>query len=215
MPKIKVYKHRGVMIPLEDAKKSQAYQCKWTGKLYATKRNYVNHLKKLRKERMNQNARIQMRQRLIQDLNRQLDIDSIVNWIETHPDFFLTNSLSRCGYSDYLKNLLGDFYITDVNLDIQYKSKIPNTHCSPRHGITNFSRQSDLPMNYPGWYGRFGFKISHNLPTFGSDLFSGTGIHLGTGGSGGDNKYSYDVKLFQDDWEGLKSTHVYNTLVSS
>lgn len=89
MPAIQVYKSGATMIPVDNAKKAKAYICPWTGDLYATKRSYVSHLKRLRTDRMHRRARQLRHQRRLEDMWNQPDFDSVVRWIHLHPEVFL------------------------------------------------------------------------------------------------------------------------------
>lgn len=205
MPKIKAYKGDGKVIPVDVAKLSTAYQCPWTSKVYSDKRSYVKHLKELRQSRMHARARVLRRQRVFEDLTMQPDLTHVINWIELHPEFFFDGCIQagRDRWGDRRAKFRDDFSIKIGNFQVEWNECIGNTHHCPRNGVTNWNRYNDLPKGYPGWYGVIEYQLSHDIGTF-SDIFNSTGIHTGSGGGRGNLKCSYEVKLFADDWPGMK-----------
>lgn len=213
MPAIKVYKHNGVMIPVDSAKTAKAYICPWTGELYATKRSYVGHLKKLREQRMHKRARIIRRQRKLEDLWNQPSFDKIIKWIHLNPELFWENAKRNGWHSDAARwdKIRDTFTVTIKYLTLTYNDCVSNSHSCPRGGVTNWGGRDTLkdgtpaPRGYPGWTGRISFQLSTGTISFSSYVFKGTGINTGSGGGGGGGTFSYDLKMFMDDWPGLKS----------
>jgi hypothetical protein len=214
MPAIKVYKHNGVMIPVDSAKTAKAYICPWTGELYATKRSYVGHLKKLREQRMHKRARIIRRQRKLEDMWNQPDFESIIKWIHINPEVFWENAKRNGWHSDAPRwdKIRDSFSVTIKHLSVTYSESVSNSHNRPHNGVTNWGGRETLkdgtpaPRGYPGFSGRIEFQTSHEPFSFASNIMEGTRIHTGSGGGGGNNTYRYDVKFFLDDWPGLKKT---------
>ncbi len=212
MPAIQVYKGNGVMIPVDVAKQAKAYVCPWTNELFATKRSYVGHLKKLRTERMHRRAKYLRLQRKLQELWNQPDFKSVVKHIHDNPELFWELGKRSGWASDNKKwdSIRDEFTITIKYLDVAYSDNISNSHSCPHNGKTNWGGREvgkdgvPVPRGYPGFGGRITYKLSHDTRGFGSDVTKGTRIHTGTGGGGGDLTYSYDVKFFLDDWPGLK-----------
>lgn len=214
MPKIQVYKHDGVMIPTSLAKTTKAYSCPWTSKLFATKKSYTKHLKKLREERMHRNARINLRKKLGENLHSQTSFEKIIEWCELHSEWFLDNAI-RMGWGDkkqYYEKIRKDFRFQITYLNVRWSDAISNTHHAPHSGVTNWSREADKPHGYPGWAGRIEWKCSHSIAGFGSDLVEGTRIHTGTGGGTSGNRYGFDVRFFADDWPGLRKSMIIDSL---
>jgi uncharacterized C2H2 Zn-finger protein len=211
MPAIQVYKGNGAMIPVADAKQAKAYRCPWTGGVFATKKAYVNHLKTLRTQRMHVAVRNKRWQRLGEDLWEQHTFDSIVRWIETHPDWFLDNAKRRGWVSDAKRydSLRGDFDITVTYLRLRWNDCVSNSHQCPHDGVTKwgssdvFNDGTPKPNGYPGWVGRIEYRLSHELPGFSSEMFTRSRVCIGNGGSGCGVKYGYDVKFFASDWPEL------------
>jgi len=211
MPAIQVYKSGSTMIPVVEAKKSKAYICPWTDKLYATKSSYVKHLKALRVERMHRRAKYLRHQRKLEDLWNQPDFDSVIKWIHFNPEVFWENAKRRGWASDGAKwdKIRDTFTITIEHLSLSYSDCISNSHSCPHTGVTNWSGDEKLkdgtpaPKGYPGFRGRITFKTSHEPYSFSSNILKETGIHTGSGGGGGNNNYSYSVIFFLDDWPGI------------
>lgn len=70
------------------------------------------------------------------------------------------------------------------HLEIQFLSailerkQVSNSVKCPRGGVTNWERDTDYPMTYPGWEGEVSFQAwGENVPILCS-LVEGTGIHL-------------------------------------
>ena len=214
MPAIQVYKTKGKIIPVNEAKVARAYQCPFTKELFVTKTAYTKHLSKLRETRMWANARRKQHQLKLQDLWNQTSFDKIAQWIELNPDVFWYNGRqSNRNSPERWDKIRDQFQIKIVRLSLSWSDSVSNSHSSPRNGVTNWSGRSTLqdgspaPRGYPGWQGRIYFQTSCDTPGFFSDFLRGTRIHTGTGGSG-----QYDVKFFEDDWPGLSKARVWNTL---
>lgn len=217
MPAIQAYKHKGKLIPVDEAKIGRAYRCAFTGTLFGTKAAYVKHLKVLRQERMWRNARHNRWQRKMEDLWNQTSFEKIVRWIELNPDEFWYNAQKRgfAGDRDRYERVRGEFSVRITYLDLRWSDSVSNTHSCPHNGVTNWSsRDDDKPKGYPGWQGRIEYELSHDLPGFGCDLMIGTRIHTGTGGGNGTN-YGFDVCFFADDWPGLAKGQVWDALKGS
>ena len=213
MPAIKVYKANGKMVPVSEAKIAKAYQCPWTSKVFATKAAYSKHLSELREDRMHRRARQNIRNRKLDDLINQPSFQDIVNWIETNPEFFFDGliKVGHSGWANRRAHLREEFWIKITKLNLHWSDRVSNSHNRPRDGVTNWDRNVDKPMGYPGWAGRIEFQLSHDLG-FGSDVLNNTGIHTGSGGGGSDNRFGYEVKFFSSDWPGLRSAAIANKL---
>jgi len=211
MPAIQVYKSGSTMIPVDNAKKAKAYICPWTKELYASKRGYVSHLKKLRVDRMHHRARYLLHQRKLSDMWNQPDFDSVIKWIHLNPEVFWLNAKSQGWPSDTARwdKIRDSFSLKIASLDLTYSDSVSNSHSCPHNGVTNwgssrtFEDGTSKPCGYPGFSGRISFKTSHEPYSFASDILKGTRIHTCTGGGAGYNTYSYDVKFFLDDWPGI------------
>jgi len=217
MPAIRAYKHKGKIIPVDQAKLGKAYQCPWTGKIVGTKQTYVKHLRELRSSRMHRRARANRWQRLGEDLWDQTSFEKIVAWIELHPEWFL-DAAQRGGFygdRDRYDRVRSEFSIRITLLDLSWNNHLSNTHSCPHNGVRNWGREEGKPTGYPGWRGRIEYELSHELPGFGSDLMNGTRIHTGTGGSINGTNFGFSVEFFADDWPGLQKGQTWKTLQGS
>jgi len=217
MPKIKAYKgnERAVLIPVDDAKIVTAFKCPWTEQVYATKKAYVKHLRELREDRIHRAIRARIQNKIFEELINQPSFDKIIEWIETHPEFFFDRAIERgrAGWSDRRLHLRDKFWIKITYLDVRWSDSVSNSHSCPRGGVTCWSSreaEDGRPRGYPGWQGRIEFQLSHDLG-FGSDVFRGVGIHTGTGGGTSNNRY-YDVKFFASDWPSLAASLAFEKL---
>lgn len=208
MPRIKAYKFKHstkIIIPVDEARVSTAYQCPWTNELFGTKKLYVAHLKALRSSRMHESARKARHRRLRDDFNNQPTYDKIVAWINNHPEFFFDNHYRASSLwkpRDYAQERM-DFRIEVLSLRLTWNDSVSNSHSCPRDGVTNWGgRDEDGPRGYPGWRGSIDFKVS-SVQGFSSGIFEGTGVCTGSGGSSGDGTLGYEVKLFASDWPAL------------
>lgn len=214
MPKIEVYKGNRIMIPVSQAKKSKAYQCPWTYKLYSTKRDYVKHLKKLREERMHRRAREIIRNRVKADLWNQPTFDDIINWISTHPEFMFDRMMEQ-QWSDrktHFEKYRETFTFEITHLSVSWCDHCSNTHSCPHDGVRNWGGRETLtdgtpaPHGYPGWSGHIEFKLNCGMSE-GSRVLEKLRIHTGTGGGKSNNQYGYGVTFFADDWPELYKNH--------
>lgn len=215
MPRIKAYKGNRAIIPVDVAKVSTAYRCPFTEALFNTKRQYVTHLKDLRKTRMHAMARKARHRRLRDDLNNQPTFEKIIEWANNHPEFFFDNAMLHDPFERDSKNYAAkrlefEFKITELSL--RWSPHVSNTHDAPYNGVTNWGHyKEDAPTGYPGWQGRISYKMT-SINTFASRVLENTGINTGTGGGGGDNTYSYGVIFFDNDWPNITGRREkYNT----
>ena len=220
MPRIKVYKGNGAIIPVSVAKAATGFQCPWTKQIFGAKKSYVAHLKRIRQDRIYRNIRNRRRQALLDDFNNQRGFEEIMRWVELHPEFFFDNGINRGWDSDRARHekLRSDWSVKITLLELNYSPSVSNTHACPRNGVTNWGGDTKLkdgtpaPRGYPGWSGRIEFEVSHKDVRWGSDVFKNTGIHTGTGGSVGGGIYGYDVKFFASDWPGLQALRAWSAL---
>lgn len=219
MPAIQAYKHNGKIIPVSEAKVSKAYQCPWTGDLFATKKAYVKHLKDLRENRMHKRARKNIWERKFATFYNQPTFVDIINWIETNPEFFFDSVIEHghSGWANRRAHIRNEFWIKIHYLNMTYSPTVSNSHCAPRGKKTNWGGEGDkngIPRSYPGWQGRISFQLSHDIG-FGSDVFRRSGMYTGTGGSRGENIYGYDCKMFVDDFPGLAQALAHDLFVEN
>ena len=116
-----------------------------------------------------------------------------------------------------------------TEFSVRYLDIVSNSHNAPLSGVTNWCREDDdRPLGYPGFTGQISFKenkIDYELlkKTFpnlrdverkdATDIFdehdqiNSIGFNNGCGGGGGDGKYSYNIKLFIDDFPIIKKKY--------
>lgn len=118
--------------------------------------------------------------------------------------------------------------VTGLHWQVAYSDEISNSHACPLSGVTNWcGRHSDRPESYKGFIGRIWVRLREYTDIWASELLQQALIHTGTGGGGaysgpweevstaywkhyGHKKspegfiqpsiYSWDVKIFTDDW---------------
>ena len=113
-----------------------------------------------------------------------------------------------------------------------------NTHCAPEGRPTNFFGNMSIARHYDGLNGRIWLRFA-NVPGYvaanaGSNIFNNEPLHTGTGGSGSykgpwaniykfsferqlpseqrPRTFSWDFRLFLDDWPGLKKYESHTLL---
>lgn len=212
MPRIKAYKGAGSIIPATETRLATAYRCPWTRKVFGTKRDYATHLKNLRQNYMHQRVRETARARKRLDLWNQPTFQDIINWIEMNPEFMYDNGVREGWLREGSEKYRDKFWIKITYVDVQWTANASNSHACPRGGVTNWgSREPNKPTGYPGFTGRIEYQLSHDIG-FGSDVVRGLGIHTGTGGGIGENRFGYSVTFFDADWPGLVNSRTMELL---
>lgn len=108
---------------------------------------------------------------------------------------------------DISKKLFPKNPLKSMELNVKYTHHASNTHSCPLDGVENFRKEKGKPTGYPALAGRISFEYVKEPSSFASDIFSWggiIGINTGSGGSGSGNTYSYDVKLWLDDFPKIK-----------
>jgi hypothetical protein len=119
--------------------------------------------------------------------------------------------------------------VIGLHWDVEHRALISNTHECPLDGVTNWGGdRPGAPRGYPGWQGRVWVRYADPIDSFGNSPWDATVTHPGTGGwgsyegvwknicgkhyqvFGGNRKmatypqpqcYSWDFKIFDQDWE--------------
>lgn len=174
----------------------QAWQCPHTGKLFAQRDDYVDHLRRearARTLRRKISAAKLQRQKFIAGIKDCSSFEDIAEWVVANSEQLL---LSKWDKPPRRNAKLP--YISMMKFeDMRWGDCISNSHSCPRNGITNWEGEPSKPRGYPGWSGRISFDV-HNFDTFYSMPLRDLDIHTGSGGGG--NPYRYCVKLFEYDW---------------
>jgi len=141
-----------------------------------------------------------------------------------HPETFdeiaqATMSIINHNIKDYNARLIG--FVWDIN----YSDLVSNSHHAPIGQSTNWWRDAEKPLGYPGFSGRVWIRISNKIPGFASSIFNGSLTHTGTGGLGSYDSiwdkviakshkyndyypgeyYSWEYRFFIDDFPKFKS----------
>ena len=191
-------------------------KCPFTKKLYETRSGYRRHLLKLRKER-NAERSIWLTQR--EARNKALAALGKVTTISELKKVVMeqyTNMMVASWGTDTKKIIVArKIRMVDFDLTkLRYEERASNTHACPRSGVTNWGcTDEDGPRGYPGFTGRINYALVVPKGFDGwfadfSDTLKQFGVHTGSGGAGnigpkGSDMYSYDVRVFVDDFSGL------------
>lgn len=202
MPKISAYVGNGAIIPVDSASIKQAYRCPFTDSVFATKREYVQHLKMTRRD-IHDNIHAKNREKIMHDLWNQPTFPDIIAWIESHQSFMKHNAIANEWRPPSKQLQKQAFKIRITYLDLRHLDRCSNTHCAPHDGHTNFMGDKDRDFGYPGWTGRIEFTIESKLDISASTVVSNMRIHTGTGGSTDGVHYGYQVTFFDSDWPVL------------
>lgn len=204
--------------------KIQVHKCRFTGKLFENRKDFIKHLKVLRKEFRSERefnrvkrSRDDFFRNMRETVSSAAELEQFIrdNW-----KMFCWNSVvvEREMWRRKVK-VNEDLYplLEDVSITLKYSHSISNTHnCPINGGVTNWSGDNDKPRSYPGWSGDIHYTISYpgKVPEgmgFPSDIFKKTGIEIG-GGGGSLNSFSFSLTLFFADWPQLAKRVTYDLL---
>lgn len=207
MPRIKLYSHGNVLIPVETTVQRNGFVCPWTKKLFVRKRDYVAHLKSFRKSYMHKKAKQLRDARHMTTLWNVESFQELIDWVEANSAFIFERLYTPQSTPNWA-TLRDEFQVKITYLSVVHSEHISNTHAAPREKPTNWSGNPNLPKGYPGWIGRIEF---HLTPTdsrlSGSSVGRLLRLHTGTGGGTSSGYYGYDVRFFEDDWPGLSKAY--------
>jgi hypothetical protein len=212
--------------------KISAWKCQHDGKIFEDHKDYLNHLRALARGRRCQRQleqdsnqldavwnELYEREQSLAQWRDMLVEQQVLFWEEGIRNDHRTRELfARPHQQDLMPQL-----IQIKEFDLEWSDCVSNSHCAPVGGVENWGRKPDLPQGYPGWGGRITWQVTgpntratHMAMGL---LFSGensfrTGrqrVHTGTGGANTEvpasevltKTYSYDVKIFAQDWPGL------------
>ena len=182
------------------------------GKLFEDKSKYQKHLRKLAARRAAERkiAAYETDLELFFDSMGQVaSFDELQQFIKDNWARFRTNCHKNGSWRkrSFAKN--DDQLISLELTGFFFKQDLSNSHSCPRDGVQNFDRRSEhnkgKPTGYPGWSGRISYSVT-NSTGFGSDYFSNTPICTGSGG-GGDQRLSYELKLWAADFPVMWEKH--------
>jgi hypothetical protein len=193
-------------------------KCPFTNKLFETDGEYRSHLSQLRKIK-EKSREVARKRREFNDLfvrggQTVIGPDEFIEFIRENWKVLTINAWKNSFYRD--TDMSGTLpVLKDMRWGrIHYSTSLSNSHSCPRGGTTNWGSKPGLPSGYPGWRGMLEWTVEEKTTgrrIGGSDLFSNTVVHTGTGGGGG-GRYQYDVTLWAADWPAWATWQALNTL---
>lgn len=106
---------------------------------------------------------------------------AVIKVIDEHRDRRVSGTSRRPVYTESPKVECVGF-----SWQVTHSDHVSNSHSNPEGYPSNFGGKPGVPTGYPGWTGRVWVRYKHEQGyTFGSDPFSRTLTHTGTGGAGG------------------------------
>ena len=182
------------------------------GKLFEDKSKYQKHLRKLAARRAAERKIAAYETDLelfFNTMGQVASFDELQQFIKDNWARFRTNSHKNGSWRKRSFSKNDDQLISLELTGFFFKQDLSNSHTSPRGGVQNFDRRSEhnkgKPTGYPGWSGRISYSVT-NSTGFGSDYFSNTPICTGSGG-GGDQRLSYELKLWAADFPVMWEKH--------
>lgn len=200
-----------------------AHKCDVTGELFEDRKQYTNHGRKLTRE-LNRKKNLE-KQRLVDQQwwadnfwNRVRSLDQLKAAILYHRDVFAHNGLKNYFGS---KRLLPTPLVEFLEFDIRSQPQATNYWDCPHNGVTNWGgRIEGAPTSYPGWEGWISYSVqSHKTQLWyypgGSDMWTNTRLHTGSGSGGGAKdqevnflqEFGYGIRLFEADWPAMADSY--------
>ena len=198
--------------------KVQVFKSKYSDKYFPlNQRNtYLKHLGEIRKDlqeaRKNKKMALDWENFIKTSRQNVSTLEELARWIIDNSSTLASHarSLHHFGFyentADKKRNRKFD-EVSITRVEIQqpyYTSLASNSHSSPAGTETNWIRDTNLPMGYPGIKFQLLFSVKETGRAYGgSGIFEGTCIHTGTGGGSGGGKYGFSVTVFLADWPNL------------
>lgn len=203
------------------------WKCTYDGKLFEDEAKYKAHLRKLARQRAFDRKLMKAKQEKTEFIVNMGDtiksFDELSKFIVENSMFFFLNGFERNTWRIDEKNVRPHSFEYVTFERMAWNDSVSNSHSCPRSGVQNWGGMKFMedgtpaPRGYPGWHGRLNIgvrtgEIVRKNKTwyedgFGGDYFDNTGIHTGTGGGGGCKDgittYSYEVRLYADDWPAM------------
>ncbi len=194
----------------------QARKCPFTGAIFEEKdrKKYIKHPRTLRK---NMRA-AREKENLKNTWKEWLLVEKLkITRPEQIPEWFLKNQkkiMDACNAVDGAHRWFNsEFVPADEFTRLEFSGMnfsryVSNSHSCPEGGMLNWSGDADKPKGYIGWTtyvtGTLNRPIKHDSEYPYSGALRLIGLHTGSGG-GGNKNFGYDLKIFLDDWPGLKA----------
>ena len=183
-----------------------AWQCSLTGDVFAEKKDYQTHLRKLGKTaqiRKQHVEDVKHLDTLVYEFSRLSSFDAILQMLKDN-GAMICRAAAVANHLSFNQGrepsaLIGEFDIDYITLHgMKWNDQIRNCHYAPRDQPTNF-RRVDLPLSHPGWQGKIHVRRRDTGSVFDiTDTLRKFGVHSGTGGGG-----YYDVTIFAADFPSL------------
>ena len=201
------------------------WKCANTGRLFEDQQIYKNHLSTLARERRKVKQQNHIKSTFFDWLdnertNNVFTVSDIPQWLLDNQQIIMDAVNAIPGWSGD-RFVDGDLFTKIEFTDIRWNSNLSNSHSCPKGGARNwcgketFADGTPKPTGYPGWYINLRGSLKRNRKFMSSYPYSGllniVGIHTGSGGGGNDD-FSYDAKIFAEEWPGVASDMVFRKL---
>ena len=184
-----------------------AYKCTQTGKLFEDAAEYRRHTRRLKTAATSAAKRAAEVEAAIKQL---VDLRQQVKGIEEIPDWIMLNHEQLTQIERIINNTHHSKkpYIKPylVTVTGHWSILVPNTHCCPKNGVTNWRQIKDLPLGYPGFYGNITWGANGETGLY--HILKVARLHLGTGGANACGDGYYGFQLFLEDWPNISGTVV-------
>jgi hypothetical protein len=106
---------------------------------------------------------------------------------------------------------------TKFEIKVKWNSHVSNSHSCPKGGVENWFGDKNKPTGYPGWSGRVEGTLTRHKKHMNSypwgSLLKLLSFHSGSG-SGGNEYWGYELKIFADDWPVMSQSVTFAKLVN-
>jgi len=203
--------------------KVQVHKCRITGKLFEDKdrAKYILHLKAMRAKqkelRLHEKIRKEFGAWLAKERSEICDPNDIIPWFMKNQRYIMdaADALKFSNNKKYQNGFHPDDRFIDITMRIKYSPCVSNSHQCPDNGITNWCARDPGVTSYPGWEGHIDGTLvrpsKYNWSYPSSEALNIVGLKTGSG-SGGNESWGYDVKVFLADWPGLGQILTINKL---
>jgi hypothetical protein len=195
------------------------------GKLFECETAYKKHVRKLNKIKREEkeyvdSLRIETAWWEDNIWNAVKSPEQLVHAIKKHSSTFVANGMTYIGNPNNIRKNINKMKFHSLNFDFGFSPLVSNTHSAPVGKEQNWYRKDDLPKGYPGLTGYLRYSVymdkkHHSYYPCGSDMWTNTRIHTGSGGGGSMHEldggvlvqsFSYEYKIFLDDFPAMKES---------